>query len=95
MSVTISLTKKSRRVTSLPTSRRRQKNTKWENVYKYFERFVEGKCTFGEIDVDLCVRFMEYLQATPQIHRTEKKLHTNTAAGYWSTDDKPSAIKLV
>ena len=72
-----------------------EKNTKWENVYKYFERFVEGKCTFGEIDVDLCVRFMEYLQTTPQIHRTEKKLHTNTAAGYWSTDAKPSAIKLV
>ena len=22
-----------------------EKNTKWENVYKYFERFVEGKCT--------------------------------------------------
>ena len=62
-----------------------EKNTKWENVYKYFERFVEGKCTFGEIDVDLCVRFMEYMQTTPQIHRTEKKLHTNTAAGYWST----------
>ena len=72
-----------------------EKNTKWENVYKYFERFVEGKCTFGEIDVDLCVRFMEYLQPTPQIHRTEKKLHTNTAAGYWSPDAKPSAIKLV
>ena len=61
-----------------------EKNTKWENVYKYFERFVEVKCTFGEIDVDLCVRFMEYLQTTPQIHRTEKKLHTNTV-GYWST----------
>ena len=62
-----------------------EKNTKWENVYKYFERFVEGKCTFGEIDVDLCVRFMEYLQTTPQIHQVDKKLHTNTAAGYWST----------
>ena len=72
-----------------------EKNTKWENVYKYFERFVEGKCTFGEITVDFCVKFMEYLQTTPQIHRVDKKLHTNTAAGYWSTDDKPSAIKLV
>ena len=38
---------------------------------------------------------MEYLQTTPQIHCTEKKLHPNTAAGYWSTDAKPSAIKLV
>ena len=72
-----------------------EKNTKWENVYKYFERFCEGKCTFGEITVDFCVKFMEYLQTTPQIHRVDKKLHINTAAGYWSTDAKPSAIKLV
>ena len=64
-------------------------------MYKYFERFCEGKCTFGEITVDFCVKFMEYLQTTPQIHRTEKKLHTNTVAGFWSTDAKPSEIILV
>ena len=23
------------------------RNTKWQNVYKYFEAFCEGKCTFG------------------------------------------------
>lgn len=28
------------------------RNTKWQNVYKHFETFCEGKCTFGEIDVD-------------------------------------------
>ena len=62
-----------------------EKNTKWENVYKYFERFCEGKCTFGEITVDFCVKFMEYLLTTKQIHHPENKLHTNTASGYWST----------
>ena len=67
------------------TEKAEEKNTKWENVYKYFERFCEGKCTFGEITVDFCVKFMEYLQTTPQIHRVDKKLHINTAAGYWST----------
>ena len=36
------------------------RNTKWQNVYKHFETFCEGKCTFGEIDVDLCNKFKEY-----------------------------------
>ena len=72
-----------------------EKNTKWENVYKYFERFVEGKCTFGEINVDLCNRFREYLLTAPQGLHKNRKLHINSAANYWSTDDKPSAIKLV
>ncbi len=62
-----------------------EKNTKWENVYKYFERFCESKCTFGEITIDFCVKFMEYLLTTKQIHHPENKLHTNTASGYWST----------
>ena len=35
------------------------RNTKWQNVYKHFETFCEGKCTFGEIDVDLCNKFFE------------------------------------
>ena len=72
-----------------------EKNSKWQHVYMHFRIFTQGKCTFGEITVDFCVKFMEYLQTTPQIHRTVKKLHTNTSAGYWSPDDKPSAIKLV
>lgn len=38
-----------------------RKNIKWQNVYKHFERFVDGKCTFDEVDVDLCRKFMEYL----------------------------------
>lgn len=62
-----------------------EKNTKWQNVYKYFERYCEGKCTFGEINVEFCVKFMEYLQTTTQIHHPDMKLHTNTASGYWST----------
>lgn len=31
-----------------------RKNTKWQHVYKHFERFVNGRCTFEEVDVDLC-----------------------------------------
>lgn len=62
-----------------------KKNCKWQHVYKHFEAFCEGKCTFGEIDVDLCNKFREYLYTAPQTIHKKQKLHTNTIAGYWST----------
>ena len=62
-----------------------RKNIKWQHVYKHFERFVDGKCTFDEVDVDLCRKFMEYLLDAPQSIHTNRKLHVNSAAGYWST----------
>jgi len=62
-----------------------KKNTKWQHVYKHFHRFVNGKCTFGEINVDLCNKFMEYLKTAPQFQHTNRKLHINSVAGYWST----------
>ena len=61
------------------------KNVKWQNVYKHFEKFCEGKCTFGEINVDLCNRFKEYLYNASQTIHTDQKLHVNTISGYWST----------
>lgn len=61
-----------------------RKNIKWRHVYKHFERFVNGKCTFEEVDVDLCRKFMEYLLGAPQSIHTNQKLHINSAAGYWS-----------
>ena len=61
-----------------------RKNIKWQHVYKHFERFVNGKCTFEEVDVDLCRKFMEYLLNAPQSIHTNQKLHINSAAGYWS-----------
>lgn len=62
-----------------------KKNTKWEHVYKHFERFTGGKCSFGEINVDLCRRFMEYLLNARQYRHTGRQLHINSVAGYWST----------
>ncbi len=61
-----------------------RRNIKWQHVYKHFERFVGGKCTFEEVDVDLCRKFMEYLLNAPQTIHTNQKLHINSAAGYWS-----------
>ena len=62
-----------------------RKNTKWENVYKHFERFCHGKCRFDEVSVDLCNRFKEYLMTAPQTLHTSRRLHVNSIAGYWST----------
>ncbi len=58
---------------------------KWEIVYLHFKRFTNGKCTFGEITVDLCNRFREYLLNTAQLHHPKLKLTVNSAAGYFST----------
>ncbi|MCS3017073.1 site-specific integrase [Phocaeicola vulgatus] len=47
-----------------------------KHVYKHFQRFVNGKCTFEEVDVDLCRKFMEYLLDAPQsIHTNQKAAH--------------------
>ena len=62
-----------------------KKNIKWIHVYKHFHSFVHGKCTFGEINVDFCNRFKEYLFNAPQGLHKKRKLHVNTIAGYWST----------
>ena len=39
----------------------RKHDQKWEFVYHHFYNFVHGKCTFEEIDIDLCNKFREYL----------------------------------
>ena len=62
-----------------------KKNCKWQHVYKHFNRFCVGKCTFEEINVDLCNKFREYLMTAPQTIHTEHRLHINSIAGYWST----------
>ena len=62
-----------------------KKNSKWQHVYMHFRTFTQGKCTFDEINVDLCNRFREYLLTAPQGLHKNRKLHINSAANYWST----------
>ena len=57
---------------------------KWEFVYQHFYNFVHGKCTFEEIDVDLCNKFREYLLNAKQLRR-DGQISKNSASGYWST----------
>lgn len=44
-----------------------------------------GKCTFGDINVDLCNKFRDHLLNKKQLKHTKKKLSKNAAAGYYST----------
>ena len=57
---------------------------KWEFVYHHFYNFVHGKCTFEEIDIDLCNKFREYLLNAKQLRRDDR-ISKNSASGYWST----------
>jgi integrase len=62
----------------------RNKNEKWDFVYAHFEKFVGGKCTFEEVDYDLCNRFRDYLMNAKSLG-TGHPLRQNSAAGYWAT----------
>ena len=58
---------------------------KWSIVYLHFHKFTGGKCTFGEVTVDLCTKFRDYLVNAHQLKHTDKPLSRNSAAGYFST----------
>lgn len=53
-------------------------------MYAHFKNFVKGKCTFGNIDVDLCNKFRNYLLNANQLKHTNQKLKRNAAAAYWN-----------
>ena len=59
-----------------------KQNAKWEFVYLHFEKFVCGKCTFEEIDVDLCNRFRDYLLNARQLKYPDRRISRNSASGY-------------
>lgn len=63
----------------------RSKDQKWRVVYAHFCNFVQGKCSFGEVNVDLCKRFREYLLSAKQLKHAKHKVSLNSAAGYYST----------
>lgn len=62
-----------------------KKYEKWDVVYNHFYNFVNGHCTFGEITVELCKKFREYLLNAHQLRLTHRKITQNSAAGYYST----------
>ena len=63
-----------------------EKNNKnWAFAYNYFSDYVGGQCTMGEITIDLCKGFREYLLNARQQKHKNKPLSQNSASGYYST----------
>ena len=63
-----------------------EKPEKWQVVFKHFYNFVNGKCTFAEVTVDMCRKFREYLlDEALQMKDNGKPLSQNSAAGYYSS----------
>ena len=54
-------------------------------MYQHFYNFVKGKCTFGEVNVNLCKRFREYLLNAKQLKHSDHPISLNSASGYYST----------
>lgn len=45
----------------------KKKYQKWEIVYLHFKNFVKGKCSFGDLTVELCKGFGEYLMTAENL----------------------------
>ena len=60
-------------------------NQKWIRVYDHFKKYCGGECKMGDITVDFCNGFKNYLLNAQQLKHDKRKLSTNSAAGYWST----------
>jgi integrase len=58
---------------------------KWIRVYDHFKKYCGGVCTMGDITVDFCNGFRDYLLSTSQLKHDKRKLSKNSASGYWST----------
>jgi integrase len=66
-------------------SKAKTKDQKWEKVYLHFRNFVKRKCLFGEVTVELCNKFREYLLNTKQLKHKDLYISQNSASGYFST----------
>lgn len=63
----------------------KNKDSKWDVVYKHFATFVQGHCTFKDVTIELCKKFREYLLDANNLRLGHLKLSQNSAAGYYST----------
>ncbi|BAX82344.1 tyrosine-type recombinase/integrase [Labilibaculum antarcticum] len=62
-----------------------EKDQKWLMVYTHFSNFVNGKCKFEDVTIDLCRKFRAYLLNVKKLNHTEFKISKNSAASYFST----------
>lgn len=60
-------------------------NSKWWGSYQHFEKFMHGKCSFEEMNVEVAKKFAEYLMTATMVRRPGQPMHINTKASYFST----------
>lgn len=61
------------------------KGDKWASVYKHFYNFCGGKCTFGDLTVEFCQKFQQYLIDAAPLKRPNQKMNKNSVAAFWAT----------
>ena len=60
------------------------RHTKWHAACCHFKKYVNGHCTFGNITVELCEGFKDYLLSEAVNRRDGMPLGNNTASAYYS-----------
>lgn len=61
----------------------RDKHTKWHAACQQFSKYVNGQCTFGNVTVELCEGFKEFLLNDAVNRRDGQPLNVNTASAYY------------
>lgn len=60
-----------------------QNGSTWKSAYRHFERYMHGQCSFGELNLDLCLKYRTYILNATKFRQPDQKIHINTAAGYF------------
>lgn len=61
------------------------KYEKWTIVYEHFKKYVGGHCKMGDLTIDLCNGFRDYLLNANQLARPKLKIAKTSASGYFGT----------
>lgn len=62
-----------------------KKSRSWMVAYFHFQKFMNDKCTFNDLSIELCENYRKYLLNSYQIKHPSFKIKRNTAAEYFST----------
>lgn len=63
----------------------RSKYEKWTIVYEHFNKYVGGHCKMGDLTINLCNGFRDYLLNANQLARPKLKIAKTSASGYFGT----------
>ena len=60
-------------------------NSKLWGSFQHFEKFMHGKCSFEDMNVEVAKKFSDYLMTATMVRRPGQPMHINTKASYFST----------